>query len=194
LSARIFQLNLDASETPEVAWKDDFEGVDEQPRFQHYNFEDYAARRRLRSRLSMRLRGFRWRPGSPRRIRFGRCAHHTWDMEGDFNWKILADNYNECYHCQVAHPDIPTRSCSAGTGAARRRLRSRLSMRLRGFRWRPGSPRRISLHTSTESPTPATVFATTPRVSSSSSRKTAMENARARTCLARCTSWRVGHG
>jgi phenylpropionate dioxygenase-like ring-hydroxylating dioxygenase large terminal subunit len=70
-------VNLDASETPEVAWKDDFEGVDEQPRFEHYNFEDY---------------------------RFD----HTWDMEGEFNWKILADNYNECYHCLVAHPDIPT--------------------------------------------------------------------------------------
>ena len=70
-------VNLDAGEVPEVAWKDDFDGVDEQPRFEHYNFEDYV-------------------------------FDHTWDMEGDFNWKILADNYNECYHCQVAHPDIPT--------------------------------------------------------------------------------------
>ncbi|KAJ5160406.1 uncharacterized protein N7482_007410 [Penicillium canariense] len=70
-------VNLDANETPEVAWKDDFDGVDEQPRFDHYNFEDYS-------------------------------FDHTWDMEGDFNWKILADNYNECYHCGVAHPDIPT--------------------------------------------------------------------------------------
>lgn len=70
-------VNLDSSETPEVAWKDDFEGVDEQPRFQYYNFDNYN-------------------------------FDHTWDMEGDFNWKILADNYNECYHCQVAHPDIPT--------------------------------------------------------------------------------------
>jgi phenylpropionate dioxygenase-like ring-hydroxylating dioxygenase large terminal subunit len=69
-------VNLDTSETPEVAWKDDFEGVDEQPRFDHYNFEEYN-------------------------------FDHTWDQEGEFNWKILADNYNECYHCQVAHPDIP---------------------------------------------------------------------------------------
>ena len=68
-------VNLDSKETPEVAWKDDFDGVDEQPRFVYYNFEDY---------------------------RFD----HTWDMEGDFNWKILADNYNECYHCTVAHPDV----------------------------------------------------------------------------------------
>ncbi|OOF98451.1 hypothetical protein ASPCADRAFT_165042 [Aspergillus carbonarius ITEM 5010] len=32
---------------------------------------------------------------------------HTWEMEGSYNWKILADNYNECYHCQTTHPDIP---------------------------------------------------------------------------------------
>lgn len=70
-------VNLDINKLPEVAWNDDFEGVDEQPRFEHYNFEDYN-------------------------------FDHTWEMEGEFNWKILADNYNECYHCKVAHPDIPT--------------------------------------------------------------------------------------
>lgn len=70
-------INLDAGEKPEISWEDDFEGVDSQPRYQFYNFEEYS-------------------------------FDHTWDMEGDFNWKILADNYNECYHCQVAHPDIPT--------------------------------------------------------------------------------------
>lgn len=32
---------------------------------------------------------------------------HNWEMEGDYNWKILADNYNECYHCPTTHPDIP---------------------------------------------------------------------------------------
>ena len=31
---------------------------------------------------------------------------HEWEMTGEYNWKILADNYNECYHCKVAHPDI----------------------------------------------------------------------------------------
>jgi phenylpropionate dioxygenase-like ring-hydroxylating dioxygenase large terminal subunit len=31
---------------------------------------------------------------------------HVWEMQGDYNWKTLADNYNECYHCQVAHPDV----------------------------------------------------------------------------------------
>lgn len=31
---------------------------------------------------------------------------HTWQMDGEYNWKILADNYNECYHCATTHPDI----------------------------------------------------------------------------------------
>ncbi|KAK7414181.1 hypothetical protein QQX98_006967 [Neonectria punicea] len=30
---------------------------------------------------------------------------HTWGMSGDYNWKTLADNYNEFYHCKTAHPD-----------------------------------------------------------------------------------------
>ncbi|EXJ92972.1 hypothetical protein A1O3_01528 [Capronia epimyces CBS 606.96] len=30
---------------------------------------------------------------------------HTWGMQGDYNWKTLADNYNECLHCRTAHPD-----------------------------------------------------------------------------------------
>jgi phenylpropionate dioxygenase-like ring-hydroxylating dioxygenase large terminal subunit len=32
---------------------------------------------------------------------------HMWQMEGAYNWKILADNYNECYHCATTHPDLP---------------------------------------------------------------------------------------
>jgi phenylpropionate dioxygenase-like ring-hydroxylating dioxygenase large terminal subunit len=32
---------------------------------------------------------------------------HTWNMESSFNWKILADNFNECYHCKTTHPDLP---------------------------------------------------------------------------------------
>lgn len=70
-------VNLDAGDTPEIPWKQDFEGVDEQPRFEHYSLDDYV-------------------------------FDHTWEMEGEYNWKILADNYNECYHCKGAHPDIPT--------------------------------------------------------------------------------------
>lgn len=69
-------VNLDGKDTPEIAWDEDFEGVDTQARFQKYNFENYQ-------------------------------FDHAWEMEGDYNWKILADNYNECYHCKSAHPDIP---------------------------------------------------------------------------------------
>ncbi|KAM0554746.1 hypothetical protein ACHAPJ_006818 [Fusarium lateritium] len=35
---------------------------------------------------------------------------HAWDMHGDYNWKTLVDNYNECYHCGVAHPGIAATS------------------------------------------------------------------------------------
>lgn len=31
---------------------------------------------------------------------------HTWEIDGAYNWKVLADNYNECYHCRTAHPDV----------------------------------------------------------------------------------------
>lgn len=31
---------------------------------------------------------------------------HQWQMEASVNWKIQADNYNECYHCATTHPDI----------------------------------------------------------------------------------------
>lgn len=30
---------------------------------------------------------------------------HSWGMVGNYNWKTLADNYNECYHCPTTHPD-----------------------------------------------------------------------------------------
>ncbi|KAI5376770.1 hypothetical protein J4E82_004438 [Alternaria postmessia] len=66
-------VNMDVAR--EVAWEDDFEGVDTQPRMDSFNFDDY---------------------------RFD----HTWEMGGDYNWKALADNYNECYHCPTAHPDV----------------------------------------------------------------------------------------
>ena len=33
---------------------------------------------------------------------------HEYKLDGVYNWKILADNFNECYHCPTAHPDIPT--------------------------------------------------------------------------------------
>ncbi len=33
---------------------------------------------------------------------------HIWEIDAAYNWKIAADNYNECYHCKTTHPDIPT--------------------------------------------------------------------------------------
>jgi phenylpropionate dioxygenase-like ring-hydroxylating dioxygenase large terminal subunit len=69
-------INLDAKKTPEIAWKDDFDGIDKQERYNLYNFDDYV-------------------------------FDHMWQMEGAYNWKILADNYNECYHCATTHPDLP---------------------------------------------------------------------------------------
>ncbi|KAH1391303.1 hypothetical protein KXW40_005949 [Aspergillus fumigatus] len=70
-------VNLDAGEKPEVAWEDDFKGMDRLPRYEHVKWDDFA-------------------------------FDHTWEQEGEYNWKILADNYNECYHCPTTHPDIPS--------------------------------------------------------------------------------------
>ncbi|KAK3197418.1 hypothetical protein GRF29_216g130313 [Pseudopithomyces chartarum] len=33
---------------------------------------------------------------------------HSYEIDGAYNWKILSDNFNECYHCPTTHPDIPT--------------------------------------------------------------------------------------
>jgi len=30
--------------------------------------------------------------------------HSRWETELDANWKIVCENFLECYHCQVAHP------------------------------------------------------------------------------------------
>ncbi|KAF2648913.1 ISP domain-containing protein [Lophiostoma macrostomum CBS 122681] len=70
-------INMDSKDTPEVAWEDDFGGVDEQDRFKNYNFADYV-------------------------------FDHTWAIDAKYNWKIAADNYNECYHCKTTHPDLPS--------------------------------------------------------------------------------------
>ena len=67
-------VNLDAAETPETSWEEQFCGVDTQERFQSFDFSEY---------------------------RFD----HTWGMQGDYNWKTLGDNYNECLHCRTSHPD-----------------------------------------------------------------------------------------
>lgn len=30
----------------------------------------------------------------------------TWTTSAPFNWKLMQDNYNECYHCLTAHPSV----------------------------------------------------------------------------------------
>ena len=69
-------INLDAKPEPEIAWSDEFGGVNDLPRYDHFKWEDFV-------------------------------YDHSWEMEGAYNWKIAADNYNECYHCKTVHPDIP---------------------------------------------------------------------------------------
>jgi phenylpropionate dioxygenase-like ring-hydroxylating dioxygenase large terminal subunit len=69
-------VNLDAKKTPEIPWEADFEGVDQQDRFDVFDFGNYE-------------------------------FDHMWSIEADYNWKIAADNYNECYHCKTTHPDVP---------------------------------------------------------------------------------------
>ncbi|CAG8104288.1 unnamed protein product [Penicillium olsonii] len=32
--------------------------------------------------------------------------HRTWTTNGQYNWKLVGDNYNECYHCKASHPGI----------------------------------------------------------------------------------------
>ncbi|PLB38274.1 aromatic ring-hydroxylating oxygenase subunit alpha [Aspergillus candidus] len=68
-------VNLEASPEPTTPWGEDFAGVDEQPRLQHFDLSEYH-------------------------------FDHQWEMMGDYNWKTLADNYNECYHCPTGHPAI----------------------------------------------------------------------------------------
>jgi choline monooxygenase len=32
--------------------------------------------------------------------------HTRWESELDANWKVVCENFLECYHCQVAHPQL----------------------------------------------------------------------------------------
>ncbi|KJK61939.1 Ring hydroxylating alpha subunit catalytic domain protein [Aspergillus parasiticus SU-1] len=71
-------VNMDSKEVPEVPWEEHFEDVDKQARYKENG------------------------------INFEEYEFdHTYQMEGDYNWKILADNFNECYHCPTTHADIP---------------------------------------------------------------------------------------
>jgi phenylpropionate dioxygenase-like ring-hydroxylating dioxygenase large terminal subunit len=70
-------VNLDAAPVPEVSWESQYHGLDVQE--------------------ALLDSGINWDA-----VEYDR----TWAKEGDFNWKVMQDNYNECYHCRTAHPDV----------------------------------------------------------------------------------------
>jgi Rieske 2Fe-2S family protein len=41
-------------------------------------------------------------PYAPERLTL--AARHTYDVRA--NWKVLAENYHECYHCPLIHPEL----------------------------------------------------------------------------------------
>jgi phenylpropionate dioxygenase-like ring-hydroxylating dioxygenase large terminal subunit len=69
-------VNLQAG-TPDIAWEDEFGGVDESPRMTQFEYG-----------------------------KGGYKYDHTWDMDLNANWKSVMENYNECYHCPTSHPLI----------------------------------------------------------------------------------------
>jgi Rieske 2Fe-2S family protein len=63
---------------------------------------------------------------------------HTYDVAA--NWKVIVENYQECYHCQMIHPDLVKVSCRETGSAAgwlwpRARRRCRSAVRAGAFRW-----------------------------------------------------------
>ncbi|KIY00723.1 uncharacterized protein Z520_03388 [Fonsecaea multimorphosa CBS 102226] len=70
-------VNLDARPTPEIQWEEQFGDLDRQGVLQGSGVDWDAVE-----------------------------YDFTWVKEGKFNWKIMQDNYNECYHCLTAHPDV----------------------------------------------------------------------------------------
>lgn len=70
-------VNMDSRDTPEVSWDFQYGEVDRQE--------------------VLVSAGVDW----------GKVEYDfTWTKEGSFNWKLMQDNYNECYHCLTAHPDV----------------------------------------------------------------------------------------
>ncbi|KAJ5692549.1 hypothetical protein N7462_001972 [Penicillium macrosclerotiorum] len=93
-------VNMDSKETPEIPWERDFQGVDEQPRYQAYNFDDYNLDH------TYELDGdYNWK------VRYN-CLRSTFIIPTPAHCsinksKVLQDNFNECYHCPTTHADIP---------------------------------------------------------------------------------------
>lgn len=69
--------NLDASETPSVSWESQYSDMDRQAILEN-------------SGIDWSLVEYDF----------------TWSKEGNYNWKVMQDNFNECYHCLTTHPDV----------------------------------------------------------------------------------------
>ncbi|KAK5056217.1 hypothetical protein LTR84_012770 [Exophiala bonariae] len=70
-------VNLDAGVVPEISWEQQYGSLDQQD--------------------VLKDSGVDWDAVE---------YDFTWTKEGAFNWKLMQDNYNECYHCLTAHPDV----------------------------------------------------------------------------------------
>ncbi|KAI1610474.1 Rieske domain-containing protein [Exophiala viscosa] len=70
-------VNLDASPKPKISWEAQYGQLDRQERLANSGIDWDAIE-----------------------------YDFTWAKDGGFNWKVMQDNYNECYHCLTAHPDV----------------------------------------------------------------------------------------
>ena len=70
-------VNCSTASTPEIAWEDQYQGLDQQ--------------------TVLVQSGIDWSAVE---------YDFTWTKTGRFNWKIMQENYNECYHCRTAHAEV----------------------------------------------------------------------------------------
>ncbi|GAA5849193.1 hypothetical protein JCM8547_006474 [Rhodosporidiobolus lusitaniae] len=75
-----------------ISWKEQYGDFEDQPRFKAFDWENYS-------------------------------FSESWGMRAmPYNWKVLGDNYSECYHCSVTHPgfvqttDLKTYNVKGGQG------------------------------------------------------------------------------
>jgi Rieske 2Fe-2S family protein len=58
---------------------------------------------------------------SPRTSRSGWCRGGRHSYDAAVNWKILTENYHECYHCPTIHPELCSGSARRTAGRTTRR-------------------------------------------------------------------------
>jgi phenylpropionate dioxygenase-like ring-hydroxylating dioxygenase large terminal subunit len=97
-------VNMDAQDPPEVPFEEHFEDVDIQQRYvdSSINFNDYELDHTYEIDGESSLSTFH------HNIHSRMMGETDFMHKGPFNWKILADNFNECYHCPTTHPDVPS--------------------------------------------------------------------------------------